>query len=777
MGVPSSAGPDLGRTPHRPLRSTFLVMVIAPAIFLTAAWLAAASLAIGGVLGGHRLSSLSHSQLAEIAALAAGGGVVILITLLLAGSFARRVARDLTSLTIAARQLAAGQPVQASEAGLEAGSPAESSSRRGSKTTEIAQATGAIAGLQETAAAAAASEAGMRDGLRQVIVSLARRNQSLLQRQLRLIDALEQKAADPGALADLFALDHLTTRMRRHAESLAILAGAAPGRSWREPVPVIDVIRGAMAEVEDYQRVAVLTQAEDAISGSAAADMIHLLAELIENATLFSPSGTAVEVRAGRVANGFAIEVDDRGLGIEPDQLTAINREMENPPDFDLANSDRLGLFVGGKLAARYGVRVSLRASPYGGTTAIVLLPNNIVVPVGGVGIALQPAIVHPAIAGTSVSDARTVEPLALVGPRRLPPAPRAAESLIGTVPGGTPSPVSPVQVVPQVQPAPPTPLTAPRRPAEPAAPAARDVPPDRPVLPSRTRRMASAAPPAARAPGAAPQTTWRGSDSAAGPAAPAAWGDLGSTARPAAPAASPPAGPASRPGATIPAATIAGSAIPEPVIRGSAADGFAVPARTGPGPAATGPTIAGSIIRDTAAADTAAPGSGAPGSGAPGSGAPGSAAPDSAASGSAAAGSAMPRRIPASEPADPARPAAAPSIASVWSVPPGRSVFTPDETPPATSARPAPDTGASASPGPAASPATSTAAGPPPAAAAWTAETAAGTTAASRAPAARAIPPAAVPQAPVPPARAPIAGCRAGRGRPACLRTCVTRR
>ena len=455
MGVPSSAGPDLGRTPHRPLRSTFLVMVIAPAIFLTAAWLAAASLAIGGVLGGHRLSSLSHSQLAEIAALAAGGGVVILITLLLAGSFARRVARDLTSLTIAARQLAAGQPVQASEAGLEAGSPAESSSRRGSKTTEIAQATGAIAGLQETAAAAAASEAGMRDGLRQVIVSLARRNQSLLQRQLRLIDALEQKAADPGALADLFALDHLTTRMRRHAESLAILAGAAPGRSWREPVPVIDVIRGAMAEVEDYQRVAVLTQAEDAISGSAAADMIHLLAELIENATLFSPSGTAVEVRAGRVANGFAIEVDDRGLGIEPDQLTAINREMENPPDFDLANSDRLGLFVGGKLAARYGVRVSLRASPYGGTTAIVLLPNNIVVPVGGVGIALQPAIVHPAIAGTSVSDARTVEPLALVGPRRLPPAPRAAESLIGTVPGGTPSPVSPVQVVPQVQPAP----------------------------------------------------------------------------------------------------------------------------------------------------------------------------------------------------------------------------------------------------------------------------------------------------------------------------------
>ena len=169
--------------------------------------------------------------------------------------------------------------------------------------------------------------------------------------------------------------------MRRHAESLTILSGAAPGRSWSEPVPVIDVIRGAMAEVEDYKRVAVLTRAEDAVAGSAVADMIHLLAELIENATLFSPSGTRVEVRAERVANGFAIEIDDRGLGIEPDQLDEINEQLANPPDFDLANADRLGLFVGGKLAARHGVRVSLRPSPYGGTTAIVLMPSGIVAP------------------------------------------------------------------------------------------------------------------------------------------------------------------------------------------------------------------------------------------------------------------------------------------------------------------------------------------------------------------------------------------------------------
>jgi hypothetical protein len=167
--------------------------------------------------------------------------------------------------------------------------------------------------------------------------------------------------------------------MRRHAESLAILSGAAPGRSWTEPVPVIDVIRAAMAEVEDYKRVVVLTTAEDAVVAPAVADMIHLLAELIENATMFSPSGTRVEVRAERVANGFAIEIDDRGLGIEPAQLDELNEHLASPPDFDLANADRLGLFVGAKLAARHGVRVSLRPSAYGGTSAIVLLPNAIV--------------------------------------------------------------------------------------------------------------------------------------------------------------------------------------------------------------------------------------------------------------------------------------------------------------------------------------------------------------------------------------------------------------
>jgi signal transduction histidine kinase len=380
MGVSSLAGQERPHTARRSIRSTFTAMVAVPAVCLVLLW----GLAVSAALGSGRFAPHNHREQAEFALSAGAGLVVILAAVMLMASFARRLSRDVCDLASAAEQLAdeqSPQPAARPHDGM--GAQADGSSRlRHPATTEIARAVAAVARLQQTATAAAASEAGLRDGLRQVFVSLARRNQSLLQRQLRLIDALEQKASDPAALADLFSLDHLTTRMRRHAESLAILSGAAPGRSWRDPVPVIDVIRGATAEVEDYKRVAVLVGTEDAVAGPAVADMIHLLAELIENATLFSPSGTRVEVRAGRVANGFAVEIDDRGLGIEPELLAEINQQLASPPDFDLADADRLGLFVGGKLAARHGVRISLRLSPYGGITAIVLMPSSIVVPV-----------------------------------------------------------------------------------------------------------------------------------------------------------------------------------------------------------------------------------------------------------------------------------------------------------------------------------------------------------------------------------------------------------
>ena len=379
MGVSSSVDPGGPGALRHSIRASFTRRVVVPAGCLALLWLLALAAALRLALTGRSLAD-SHALLISYGLLAVAGLAAIAAGAALTGSFGRMLARDLDALAAAAQQVA-GLPPDTGPGERQAPQTDAATLATEAATTEVARAAAAIAGLRRRATAATESESGLRDGLRQVFVSLAKRNQSLLQRQLRLIDTLEQKAADPAALADLFALDHLTTRMRRHAESLAILSGAAPGRSWREPVPVIDVIRAAIAEVEDYKRVSVLTAAEDAVLGPAVADMIHLLAELIENATLYSPSGTQVEIRAGRVANGFAVEIDDRGLGIEPDQLREINQQLASPPDFDLADADRLGLFVGAKLAAKHGVRVSLRPSPYGGTSAIALMPNSIVAP------------------------------------------------------------------------------------------------------------------------------------------------------------------------------------------------------------------------------------------------------------------------------------------------------------------------------------------------------------------------------------------------------------
>ena len=191
---------------------------------------------------------------------------------------------------------------------------------------------------------------------------------------------MERRATDPEALDDLFRLDHLTTRMRRHAEGLVILAGAPPGRGWSSPVRMVDVMRGAIAEVEDYARVSVATRSQAALAGSAVADVIHLLAELIENATTLSPPYTSVRVSGDTVANGFVIEVEDRGLGMSPTRLAELNDRLANPPEFNPSDSEQLGLFVVSQLAKRHGIRVTLKASPYGGTAAIVLIPQHLVV-------------------------------------------------------------------------------------------------------------------------------------------------------------------------------------------------------------------------------------------------------------------------------------------------------------------------------------------------------------------------------------------------------------
>ena len=300
----------------------FIADLITPVSCLLVLWGVLAGVVLSGAPDRlHWLGSAmqGHRALIGSTVLAGTGLIVVLVAALLMNRFARRV------------QLEAEGRVAASQRGA-----------------------------HEQAAAAEAAEAALRNGFRQILASLGRRNQSLLHRQLRIIDTLEQQASSPAALAELFTLDHLTTRMRRHAESLTVLSGAVPGRSWSGPVPIIDVMRAAAAEVEDYTRVTVISDAEEAVAAVAVTDMIHLLAELIENATLFSPSSTRVEIRAERVANGFAVEVTDRGLGIPADQLRELNAQLAEPLDVGLADADRLGLFVAGRLAARHGVHVSL---------------------------------------------------------------------------------------------------------------------------------------------------------------------------------------------------------------------------------------------------------------------------------------------------------------------------------------------------------------------------------------------------------------------------------
>ncbi|GHH88761.1 sensor histidine kinase [Streptomyces capitiformicae] len=266
----------------------------------------------------------------------------------------------------AMRKLRAGEEI---DVNTEAppGPPAED------ETGQVAEALGTV---HRAALRAAVERAELASGISGVFVNLARRSQVLVHRQLSLLDSMERRSEDPNELSDLFRLDHLTTRMRRHAESLIILSGAAPGRAWRMPVSLTNVVRAAVSEIEDYARVEVRQLPEAQIVGGAVADLTHLLAELVENAAQFSPPHTRVRVTGEPVGNGYAIEVEDRGLGMGKETLAEANRRIEQSEALDLFDSDRLGLFVVSRLASRHGVKVHLRTSPYGGTTAVVLLPT-----------------------------------------------------------------------------------------------------------------------------------------------------------------------------------------------------------------------------------------------------------------------------------------------------------------------------------------------------------------------------------------------------------------
>lgn len=375
---------------------------------------------------GTKAGQMSRNLFLE-AGLAGGLGLVAIAgVVLLMLRFGRRIRTELTGLHDGAEAMASVRLpalVERLSEGDDVDAALASPPLATGSITEIVSVAEAFSAVQRTAVNAAVGQASLRKGVSKVFVNLSLRNQSILHRQLGMLDAMERATDDPAALADLFRLDHLTTRMRRHAESLLILSGASTGRSWREPVRLVDVLRAAVAEVEDYTRIEVVGESAAAVLGPAANDVVHLLAELMENATSFSPPATKVETRVDTVGTGVAIEIEDRGLGLTQSELVAINARLDSPPGFDLAETEHLGLFVVGQLASRHRISVGLRRSQYGGITAVVLLPNSMIVPLGEAAPSLTSGFRLPSATLTTGNGARSALSLTGSYPRDEPRA------------------------------------------------------------------------------------------------------------------------------------------------------------------------------------------------------------------------------------------------------------------------------------------------------------------------------------------------------------------
>jgi signal transduction histidine kinase len=244
---------------------------------------------------------------------------------------------------------------------------------------EIGRVAAAFDDVHREAVRLAGEQALLRGNVNAMFTNLSRRSQGLIQRQLSLISELESREADPDQLSSLFKLDHLATRMRRNGENLLVLAGEEPGRRWTRPVPLVDVLRAAASEVEQYERIELNSVPTTEVAGRVVNDLVHLLAELLENATSFSSPQTKVKVTGHALPDGrVLVEIHDTGIGLSPEDLSAINERLANPPTVDVSVSRRMGLFVVGRLSLRHGIRIQLRPSDSGGTTALVMLPADI---------------------------------------------------------------------------------------------------------------------------------------------------------------------------------------------------------------------------------------------------------------------------------------------------------------------------------------------------------------------------------------------------------------
>ncbi|MEV0976613.1 ATP-binding protein [Streptomyces sp. NPDC049915] len=403
------------------------------------------------------------------------GAAVLLVAARTATAEARRAAGRYVSLlsTVAAGQNDLQDTVVALERGMRVPLP-QFTPQAPAQTDSFGRLAYAVARLQFEAKAAIARSAQLAQGGApgseervEVFVNLARRLQSLIHRQITMLDRLENEVEDPELLKGLFNVDHLATRIRRHAENVAVLGGSVSRRQWTRPVSLMEVLRSSIAEVEQYPRVMLVPPIEGSLRGHAVADVVHLLAELVENATSFSDPGSQVLLRAQRVTAGLAVEVEDRGLGILPEELARLNSLLSQPDRIDLGKllaDGRIGLYVVSELARRHNIVVRLQSNIYGGIQAVLILPHTLIGDESDQSPSQAAAEVpQPAQHAVSQHPPLPVEPVG----RYVPPALDTAQPVTQpqpipqTQPMGAPTPAPP-QHAPQPSPQPTAPVRHP---------------------------------------------------------------------------------------------------------------------------------------------------------------------------------------------------------------------------------------------------------------------------------------------------------------------------
>ncbi|GAA3593799.1 hypothetical protein GCM10022419_091050 [Nonomuraea rosea] len=313
-------------------------------------------------------------------------GALILVLLLLVLIITTRVAgslvRPLRRLRAEALQVATSRLPETVRVLRESGEGAqvpEVPSVGVNTRDEIGEVARAFDEVHREAIRLAGDEAKLRANVNSMFVNLSRRSQTLVERQLQLIEGLEQGEEDEQRLSNLFRLDHLATRMRRNSENLLVLAGQEAARKWSEPVPLVDVARASLSEVENYERVQIQIPSGTLIVGPAVTDAVHLLAELIENSISFSPRESKVQVASTPVEGGVLVSINDLGIGMSQEELSEANWRLANPPVVDVSVSRRMGLFVVGRLALRHGIRVQLSMRETGGLSALVMMPDMLI--------------------------------------------------------------------------------------------------------------------------------------------------------------------------------------------------------------------------------------------------------------------------------------------------------------------------------------------------------------------------------------------------------------